>query len=71
MIGFEVVENTSNPKNGNTNARIVRIKDTLHLEEIYISEALLEEARANTAIELLSEAFEFSFDENGNLIGTQ
>ena len=55
----------------NTKARIVRIKDTLHLEEIYISEAQLEEARANTSIELLSEAFEFSFDENGNLIGTK
>ena len=54
----------------NTKARIVRIKDTLHLEEIYISEALLEEARENPAIELLSEPFEMSFDEKGNLVGT-
>lgn len=47
--------------------RMVRIKDTLHLGEIYISEALLEEARANPNITLCSEPAEMSFDANGNL----
>lgn len=36
-------------------ARIVRIHNTLHLEEIYISESLLEEAKSNPNIEILSE----------------
>lgn len=49
-----------------TKAKIVRIKDTLHLEEIYISEGLLEEAKANPAIEILGEPFEMVFDEQGN-----
>lgn len=51
-----------------TKAKIVRIKDTLHLEEIYISEGLLEEAKANPAIEILGEPFEMAFDEQGNWI---
>ncbi len=49
------------------NLRIVRIQDTLHLGEIWISEALLEEAKAMPDIEILSEPAPFAFDENGNL----
>lgn len=49
------------------NLRIVRIKDTLHLSEIWISEAMLEEAKAMPDIEILSEPAPFAFDENGNL----
>ncbi len=49
------------------NLRIVRIKDTLHLGEIWISEAMLEEAKAMPDIEILSEPAPFAFDENGNL----
>lgn len=49
------------------NARVVRIKNTLELEEILISEALLEEARNNPRIEILDEPKELIFDENGNL----
>lgn len=36
-------------------ARIVRIKNTLEIEEIWISESMLEEARKNKDIEILSE----------------
>lgn len=47
--------------------RIVHIKDTMHLEEIEISEAMLEEARANAQVQIIGEAFDWTFDENGNL----
>lgn len=47
--------------------RLVRIKDTLHIGEIEISEAMLEEAKNNPNIEVLSEPYELSFDELGNL----
>jgi hypothetical protein len=49
-------------------ARVVRIKDTLHMSEIFISESMLPEARANSAIEILSSPAELSFDPEGNLI---
>jgi len=49
------------------NLRIVRIKDTLHLGEIWISESMLEEAKAMPDIEILTEPAPFAFDENGNL----
>ena len=49
-------------------SRVVRIKDTLHMSEIFISEAMLPEARANPAIEVLSSPAELMFDASGNLI---
>ena len=50
-----------------TKAKIIRIKNTLSVDEIWISEALLEEAKANPKIEILSEPADFDFDEAGNL----
>jgi len=47
--------------------RIVRIPNTSHISYIYISEALLEEAKANPNIEILEEPKEFDFDSDGNL----
>ena len=47
--------------------RIVRIKDTMRLEEIEISEAMLEEARANPNVEVISEPYDWPFDGEGNL----
>ncbi|QDR82562.1 lactate racemase domain-containing protein [Sporomusa termitida] len=49
--------------------RLVRIKDTLHLGEILISEALLPAAMANPAIEVRGEPAAMIFDEAGNLLG--
>lgn len=49
-------------------AKVVRIKNTLHLEEIYVSEALLEELKGKPDIEILSEPREMQFDASGNLI---
>lgn len=48
--------------------RAVRIKDTLHLGEIYISEAMLPEAKTIPNIEILTEPAEMDFDANGNLL---
>ncbi len=49
------------------NPRIVRIKNTSHIEEILISEALLEEAKKNSRIEILEQPRPLAFDGNGNL----
>ncbi|MCA9026835.1 MAG: DUF2088 domain-containing protein [Planctomycetaceae bacterium] len=49
------------------NARIVQIADTLHLAELLISEACLDEIKANKAIEIIDGPIEMSFDHNGNL----
>ena len=49
------------------NLKIIRIPNSLFIESIMISEALLEEARANPDIEIVSEPFDFPFDEKGNL----
>jgi len=49
------------------NPRIVRIPNTLHIEHIMISEAMLDEARKNPNIVIESEPFELPFNEEGNL----
>lgn len=48
--------------------RLVRIRNTLHLGEIYISRAMLEEARRHPDIEVLAEPGEWPFDGEGNVI---
>ena len=49
--------------------RVIRIKNTLHLAEIQISEALIDEARAR-GIEIVGEPAAMRFDEAGNLVQT-
>ena len=39
----------------------------MRLEEIEISQAMLEEARANEHIQILGEPHDWPFDEEGNL----
>lgn len=51
---------------GRTEARIVRMANTLHIGEIYISENMLDDARANNNIEILTEPAQFIFDEENN-----
>ena len=48
--------------------RILWIRNTLHLEHLYASEALLKEAGSNPRVEVLGEPFDFPFDKDGNLI---
>ena len=45
--------------------RFVRIPNTLHLRYVYLSENLLEEALANGNVEVVEEAAEMEFDEDG------
>lgn len=47
--------------------KIVRIKNTLNIQEVYISEALLSEALQNPQIEILEDVCKMKFDDNGNL----
>jgi len=50
-------------------ARVVRIKNTLLLEKVYISEILLKEAERKEDIEIIGETNEMLFDSEGNLLG--
>lgn len=50
-----------------TKCKLVRIRDTLHLGTIEISESLLEEAKSNPRIEILEGPYEWKFDEEGFL----
>lgn len=47
--------------------RLVRIQDTLHLGEIWISESMIADAKLQDEIEIIGELQEFPFDEQGNL----
>jgi len=53
------------PRVKSPDARIVRIRDTLTLGEIYVSEPMKQEALANPAIEILGEPAAWAFDEAG------
>ncbi|RFB18896.1 DUF2088 domain-containing protein [Bacillus sp. HNG] len=50
-----------------TKVKMVRIKDTLHVSEIEVSEALLDYIKQHPNIEQASDLYEFDFDEKGNL----
>jgi hypothetical protein len=49
-------------------ARIVRIRNTLELGEVWVTEPMRAEVEANSNLELLSEPFEARFDGHGNLV---
>lgn len=49
------------------NPRIVRIKNTLKLDEIYVSEALLKEVQGHPKLQALSQPQPFAFNADGNL----
>ncbi|MBQ1407886.1 MAG: DUF2088 domain-containing protein [Eubacterium sp.] len=49
-------------------AKIVRIKDTLHLVEFEVSENYREIVEADPRIEIISEPYEIEFDEEGFMI---
>lgn len=50
-----------------TTVKMVRIKNTLELSEIEVSEALLPEVEANEALTQASDLYELTFDEDENL----
>ena len=49
------------------NPRVLRIRDTMHMAEIWVSEALLPEVKAHPNMEIVTEAIGMPFDSNGNL----
>jgi hypothetical protein len=49
--------------------RLVRIANTLHLGDLWISEALVDEARANPAITVLGEPEPMRLDEDTDRAG--
>ena len=48
--------------------RVMRIRDTLHMNEIMISEALVPEAIQHPGMEVLGDPVEMRFDEAGRLL---
>jgi hypothetical protein len=48
--------------------RVLRIRDTLHLEHVSISEAFLPEARENPRLEVTDKPRPLAFDSAGNLV---
>jgi hypothetical protein len=50
------------------NARIVHIRDTLHLEEMYISQAMLAEAEKSKQLSINGSARPLKFGKDGNLV---
>jgi hypothetical protein len=49
-------------------ARVVRIKNTLHVQEMYVSESLLTEVRGNARISANGALAPMAFDAAGNLL---
>ncbi|GAI91007.1 unnamed protein product [marine sediment metagenome] len=48
-------------------ARVVKIKNTLHLDELYISQPLVSELKAKPDWEVEQRAYEIRFDLEGNI----
>jgi hypothetical protein len=48
--------------------RLVWIKNTLEVQYLFASQALLEEVRANPRLEVLGEPSDLAFDQIGNLV---
>ena len=63
-------QRSQEPESGmaGSRCRMVRIRDTLHLGEIWISEALVPEARACPDIQIVSGLAPLEFDQDGNLL---
>ena len=56
-----------NGGNDKMNPRVIRIHDTMHMDEIWISEALIQEALDDPNMEILSDPQPMIFDDSGNL----
>ena len=56
------------PKLDPMDAKIVRIKNTLSLSEVWASAPLLEEIKANEKMDILGDAFDVVFDDEGTLL---
>jgi hypothetical protein len=50
------------------NARLVRIKNTLKLRQMWVSDALLKEIEGDERLRVLEDARPMDFDEDGSLL---
>jgi len=50
------------------NARVVHIRDTLHLEEMYVSQAMLAEVEKSKSLSIVGAARPLKFGRDGNLV---
>lgn len=50
-----------------TKVKLVRIKNTLEISEIEVSEAFLEHVKEHKNLEQISDLYKFGFDKEGNL----
>jgi hypothetical protein len=48
-------------------ARVIRMRNTLDLEHLLVSEALLDEVKNNPRLEVTGEPFDMSFDDSGRI----
>jgi len=66
----EVIEKAVNSLNlpEDCTPRIVRIKNTLHLDEMYCSDNLIPEIKNKPCLEVMSGSYHLSFDEKSNLL---
>ncbi len=53
--------------NDKQNPRVMRIRDTLHMGYIWVSEALLDEVKSNPNMEIIGQPKSLPFNEDGNL----
>lgn len=51
----------------NNNPKVIRIKNTMELDVIEVSEALIEEVKKIDTMEIISEPYELDFNKEGNL----
>lgn len=51
-----------------TEVKMVRIKNTLEISEIEVSEPLLDYVREHPNMEIISDLYDFEYDEDGNLV---
>ena len=51
----------------NREKRVVRIADTLHMDRIWVSEALIPEAESHPRVRVLEKPGELQFNEQGDL----
>ena len=47
---------------------MVRIKNTLEISEIEVSEPLLDYVREHPNMEIISDLYDFEYDEDGNFV---
>ena len=50
------------------NPRIIILKNSLEIEDMLISEALIPEAKTRQQLTIVGEPFELEFDSDGNLV---